>query len=70
MKITIDEQLNKLGKKRYWLSKEVGMTYQNIMRLCNGQTNSIKFELLEKICKTLNCTPNDIFEFKEDFHAE
>ena len=63
MKINIDEKLNELGKTRYWLSKEVGITYQNIMRLCNGQTNSIKFDLIEKICKALNCTPNDIFEF-------
>lgn len=60
MKIIIDELLKQQNKTRYWLTKEVGVTYPNIMKLCNNETESIKFDILENICIALNCTPNDI----------
>lgn len=65
MFINIDKLLIDQDKSRYWLAKELGMTYQNVMRLCNNETVSIKFELIEKICKALNCTPNDIFDISQ-----
>lgn len=61
MKINIDEILNHQNRSRYWLAKETGITYPNITNLCNGKTSSIKFEMIEKICHVLQCTPNDIF---------
>lgn len=64
MKIIIDEVLASQGKTRYWLAKEIGFAYHNLVKLCEGKTTSIKFELIENICKALKCTPNDIF--KED----
>lgn len=62
MKIVIDSILDEKGKTRYWLSKETGITYTNISNLCNNKTTSIKFDMITNICKTLNCTPNDIFD--------
>ena len=61
MKIGIDELLLKQNKSRYWLSQQTGITYPNIKKLCDNNTTSIKFAMVETICKTLNCTPNDIF---------
>lgn len=58
--ITIDELLDKKGLTRYWLSKETGMTYQNISNLCSGKTTSIIFEKLVRICNALECEPGDI----------
>lgn len=66
MRILIDNVLAQQSKTRYWLSKESGITYQNIMRLCNNQTDSIKFTILERVCKVLECTPNDIIELNKD----
>lgn len=65
MYIKIDDILAKQNKTRYWLSKNSGMAYQNIMKLCNNETVSIKFEFIENICKALNCTPNDIFDISK-----
>lgn len=62
MKITIDEVLIKENKTRYWLAKEIGITYQNLINICNNETTSIKFNIIEDICKALNCEPNDIFD--------
>ena len=60
MKIVINELLRQKDKTRYWLAKEIGVTYPNIMKLCNNKTESIKFDILEKICVLLECTPNDV----------
>lgn len=64
--IKIDELLEQQGKTRYWLAKETGVTYPNIVKLIEGKTTSIKFELLEKICTALNCSPNSIIHFVKE----
>ena len=62
MKILIKEKLNELNKTTYWLHKESGITYANLSNIINGKTSSIKWDILEKICEALNCTPNDIVQ--------
>jgi succinate dehydrogenase flavin-adding protein (antitoxin of CptAB toxin-antitoxin module) len=32
----------------------------------SGHIKSVKIEHVEKICRLLNCTPNDLFEWKSD----
>jgi len=34
--------------------------------LANDRVRNIKIAHLEKICRALNCTPNDLFEWKTD----
>lgn len=65
MLINIDSILKRKGKSRYWLSNQIKMTYPNLKRLCDNNTSSISFEILEQICTVLNCTPNDILIFEE-----
>ena len=60
MQIIIKEQLEKQNISRYELAKRIGVTYPTITNLYNGKTTSIKLEILENLCKELNCTPNDI----------
>ncbi|HDO9660873.1 TPA: helix-turn-helix domain-containing protein [Clostridioides difficile] len=60
MNIQINNLLESKGKTRYWLAKQIGMTHQNLTKLANNKTESIKFESLEKICLALECSPNDI----------
>ncbi len=62
--IKIQELLQKQNKTKYWLMKETEITFQSLTDLINNKNKGIKFETLEKICKALNCTPNDIIEFK------
>lgn len=64
MKILIDDILKKKNKTRYWLSNEIDLGYQSLMRICNNETSSIRFEILEKICLALDCTPNDIIQIE------
>ena len=64
MKITIDKVFEKNNTSRYWLAKEVGVTYISMKKLCDNKTSSLNFDIQEKICKALGCTPNDIFEIE------
>ena len=65
MKLQILEILAKKEKTKYWLYKQMGMSYQNFNKMINNQTKSIKFDNLEALCQILECTPNDIFNYSE-----
>lgn len=56
----IDEILTQQNKSRYWLSKQTGISENALGKLCRNETSRIEFETIEKICKSLECTPNDI----------
>ncbi|MBQ8684388.1 MAG: helix-turn-helix transcriptional regulator [Clostridia bacterium] len=58
--------LEKNGKTKYWLYKQLGMSYQNFSRMVNNETKSIRYENIETLCLLLGCTPNELFEITED----
>lgn len=60
MRISIQIKLNELGMTRYELAKRIGVTYPTIDNIYKGTSTSIKFEILEAICRELNCSPNEI----------
>lgn len=64
IKIDIKNKLNEMDKSIYWLHKESGITYANLSNLTNNKTTSVKWDILEKICKVLECTPNDIIKIE------
>ena len=60
MQIDIKQKLKESGMTRYELAKRIGVTYPTIDNIYKGTSTSIKFEILEAICKELNCSPIDI----------
>lgn len=58
--------LEKNEKTKYWLYKQLGMSYKNFNKMINNQTKSIRYENIETMCQLLNCTPNDLFLIKKD----
>lgn len=59
------DKLLKINKKtKYWLVNQLDSDYQTINKIINNETTSISFNMLEKLCKAFQCTPNDIFEIK------
>lgn len=65
MKLIIKNQLEEKGISRYELCKRINVTYPTIDNMYKGKTSSIKLDILEAICKELNCTPNDILFFED-----
>ena len=66
IKLKVLDLLEQKGHTKYWLYKQLGMSYQNFSNMVNNQTKSIRYENIETICLLLNCTPNDIFEITEE----
>ena len=66
----MDFLLSKLLKEKQIrqedLADTIGVTRQTISRLCTGKTTTISFDNLRKICKELNCTPNDLFGYNNN----
>ena len=56
----LDELLSKREHTLYWLAKESGVGYKTIHKLARGCADSIKFNILDKICTLLECTPGDV----------
>ena len=66
IKLDVLRLLEAQGKTKYWLYKQLGMSYQNFSKMVNNQTKSIRYENIETICLLLNCTPNDLFVITDD----
>lgn len=66
IKLRALELLEKNNKTKYWLYKQLGMSYQNFSKMINNQTKSIKYENIETMCLLFNCTPNELFEITEE----
>lgn len=54
------------GRTKYWLYKQLGMSYQNFSKMINNQTKSIRYENIEAMCLLLHCTPNELFTITEE----
>ena len=52
IKLNALELLEKSGHTRYWLYKQLGMSYQNFNRMINNQTKSIQYQILRRFA---NC---------------
>ncbi|MBQ4612710.1 MAG: helix-turn-helix transcriptional regulator [Clostridia bacterium] len=66
IKLNVLTLLEKHGKTKYWLYKQLGMSYQNFNKMINNETKSIRYENIETLCLLFNCTPNELFEISED----
>ncbi|MEY9970207.1 putative transcriptional regulator [Lysinibacillus sp. RC46] len=61
-----------LGEKRMKISelaKETGLHRNGLSRLYNEETDGIKFDTLEKVCKALNCEISDLIEIVDEEKA-
>lgn len=65
LRLNILELLEKKGHTKYWLYKQLGMSYQNFSKMVNNETASIRYENIEIMCRLLECTPNELFNFED-----
>ena len=48
------------------LAEKVGITNVNLSKIKTGKVNAIRFSTLDTICRTLDCQPGDIIEYKNE----
>ena len=61
VKNKISQILEEQDKSMYWLAQQTNTSYPTIHKLANNKTESIKFEILEGICRALNCSIGEVF---------
>lgn len=62
LELNVIEILKKKNKTKYWLfTKFETMSYTNFDNMIKNKTKSIKYDNIEKLCKFLECTPDDLF---------
>lgn len=66
VKLNALKLLEKKGKTKYWLYKQLGMSYQNFNKMVNNETKSIQYEMIDAMCTIFECTPNELLIFEED----
>lgn len=66
IRLKVLELLEKNNKTKYWLYKQLGMSYQNFSKMINNETKSIRYENIETMCRLFNCTPNELFEINDE----
>ncbi len=66
LRLNVLALLEKHGKTKYWLYKQLGMSYQNFSKMVNNETKSIRYENIETLCLLFDCTPNDLFTITEE----
>jgi len=64
LEMNVQNLLNEKGKTRYWLVKKMQTTYKTVNKLCDNTLTGLQLETIEKLCEILECTPNDLFVFK------
>ena len=66
IKLDVLRLLEERGNTKYWLYKQLGMSYQNFSNMVNNRTKSIRYENIETLCFLLECTPNELFVITEE----
>lgn len=64
VRLRILEILKEQNHTKYWLFKQMDLSYQNFNRMVTNQTQSIRFENLDKLSDILGCPIGDLFDKK------
>lgn len=66
VRLRILEILEEQNHTKYWLFKQMGLSYQNFNRMVKNETRSIRFENLDALSTILGCPVGDLFEKTDD----
>jgi len=62
VRLRVLEILQEQNHTKYWLFKQMNLSYQNFNRMVTNQTASIRYENLDTLSTILNCPVGDLFE--------
>ena len=62
--VNLDVMMAKRKMSLNELSERVGITLANLSVLKNNKARALRFSTLDAICRALECTPQDILEYR------
>lgn len=66
VRLRVLDILKEQNHTKYWLYRQMDLSYQNFNRMVTNQTSSIRFENLDTLSTLLGCPVGDLFEKTED----
>lgn len=66
VRLRILEILEEQHHTKYWLFKQMDLSYQNFNRMVMNETKSVRFENLDILSSLLDCPVGDLFEKTQD----
>ena len=66
VKLRVMEILEEQGKTRYWLNKHMNMHYVSFKKMIENDTNSIRFDTLDKLSNLLQVPVGELFKQTDD----
>lgn len=70
VKLRILEILEEQDHTKYWLFKQMDLSYQNFNRMVSNETKSIRFENLDALSRILGCPVGDLFEQTDEAQSD
>ncbi len=68
MKLNFKKYIDKSNFTQTKIAELTGLSFPTINSLYKGNSKSIYFDTLEKLCDILQCTPNDLLEIDCNIH--
>ena len=65
IKIKLEQLLKEKNKTLYAVAKETGVAYNALSKIKKNEVKGITFDVMEKLCLSLDCEPNDLFEIEK-----
>lgn len=63
--VNLDVMMAKRKMPSGELAEKVGISQANLSILKTGKAKAMRFSTLEAICRSLDCQPGDILEYRE-----
>ena len=61
LQFNVQSLLDREGKTRYWLVKQMGTDYATVNKICDNASKSVRIDTLERLMKALDCEVQDLF---------
>ena len=66
--VNLDVMMAKRKMSSMELSEKLGITPANLSILKTNKGKAIRFSTLDKLCEILDCTPQDILEYRKKWY--
>ncbi len=70
IRVNLTDLLKDRGVSMYRLAKDTQLAYTTLWKLDTGRAQRIGFDVLEKICVRLECTPGELLSVLPDKSAK
>lgn len=61
--VKVDKILNDMDRNIRWLANKADINYSTLYNFTYNKTNSVNYDIIDKLCCFLNCNIQDVIEY-------